>query len=105
MAPMTPKPALTNAVKMMKESCVDAVKLQGGQKMFDIIKAVADASVPVMSHTGLLTHYMQLYGGFKIQGRTAKDALIIIDNARDRGSRRCGPRNRGNALRGGEGCR
>ena len=49
---MTPKPALTNAVKMMKESYVDAVKLQGGQKMFDIIKAVADASVPVIESYG-----------------------------------------------------
>ena len=73
---------MQNAVRMMKESGVDAVKLQGGREMFDIIKAVADAGVPVMSHVGLLPHYVHRYGGFKMQGRTAEDALQIVDNAR-----------------------
>ena len=50
--------------------------------MFDIIKAVSDAGVPVMSHVGLLPHYVHRYGGFKMQGKTAEDALNIIDNAR-----------------------
>jgi len=74
--------AVRNAVRMMKESGADAVKLQGGREMFDIIKAVADAGVPVMSHVGLLPHYVHRYGGFKMQGRTAEDALRIIDNAK-----------------------
>lgn len=74
--------AVLNAVRLMKESGADAVKLQGGREMFDIIKAVADAGVPVMSHVGLLPHYVHRYGGFKAQGRTAEDALAIIDNAR-----------------------
>lgn len=73
--------AVLNAVRLMKESGADAVKLQGGREMFDIIKAVADAGVPVMSHVGLLPHYVHRYGGFKTQGRTAADALTIIDNA------------------------
>ncbi len=74
--------AVRNAVRMMKESGAEAVKLQGGREMFDIIKAVADAGVPVMSHVGLLPHYVHRYGGFKMQGRTAEDALKIIDNAK-----------------------
>jgi len=74
--------AVTNAVRMMKESGADALKLQGGREMFDIIKAVADAGVPVMSHVGLLPHYVHRYGGFKMQGKTAEDALHIIDNAK-----------------------
>jgi len=74
--------AVTNAVRMMKESGADAVKLQGGREMFAIIKAVADAGVPVMSHVGLLPHYVHRFGGFKMQGRTADDALKIIDNAK-----------------------
>ncbi|MEM8971776.1 MAG: 3-methyl-2-oxobutanoate hydroxymethyltransferase [Pseudomonadota bacterium] len=74
--------AVRNAVRMMKESGAEAVKLQGGREMFDIIKAVADAGVPVMSHVGLLPHYVHRYGGFKMQGRTAEDALRIIDNAK-----------------------
>jgi 3-methyl-2-oxobutanoate hydroxymethyltransferase len=74
--------AVLNAVRLMKESGADAVKLQGGREMFAVIKAVADAGVPVMSHVGLLPHYVHRFGGFKSQGRTAKDAFAIIDNAR-----------------------
>ncbi|MEM0991161.1 MAG: 3-methyl-2-oxobutanoate hydroxymethyltransferase [Pseudomonadota bacterium] len=78
----TPDIAVTNAVRMMKESGAAAVKLQGGREMAHIIKAVADAGVPVMSHVGLLPHRVHMAGGFKMQGRTAEDALKIIDNAK-----------------------
>ncbi len=78
----TPDIAIVNALRMLKESGADAVKLQGGRDKFDIIKAVADAGVPVMSHVGLCPHFVHTYGGFKMQGRTAEDALTIIDNAR-----------------------
>ena len=74
--------AVTNAVRMMKESGADALKLQGGREMFDVIKAVADAGVPIMSHVGLCPHFVHRYGGFKMQGRTAEAALEIVDNAR-----------------------
>ena len=74
--------AVTNAVQMIKESGVDALKLQGGREIFDIIRAVADAGIPVMSHVGLIPHHVQKHGGFKMQGRTANDALKIIDNAK-----------------------
>ena len=78
----TPDMAVNNAVRLMKEGGIEAVKLQGGREMFDIIKAVADAGVPVMSHVGLLPHRVHLAGGFKMQGRTCEDALKIIDNAK-----------------------
>ncbi len=74
--------AVTNAVRMMKESGADALKLQGGREMAHIIRAVADAGVPVMSHVGLLPHRVHIMGGFKTQGRTAEAALEIVDNAR-----------------------
>tara|TARA_Y200000002_G_scaffold204027_1_gene168357 strand:+ start:2618 stop:3472 length:855 start_codon:yes stop_codon:yes gene_type:complete len=78
----TPDMAVLNAIRLMKEGGAEAVKLQGGREMFDIIKAVADAGVPVMSHVGLLPHRVHLAGGFKMQGRTAEDAIKIIGNAR-----------------------
>ncbi len=74
--------AVHNAVRMMKESGADAIKLQGGREKFGIIKAVADAGVPVMSHVGLQPHYVHRFGGFRTQGRTAEAALEIIDKAR-----------------------
>lgn len=74
--------AVVNATRLMKEGGGEAVKLQGGREMFDIIKAVADAGIPVMSHVGLLPHRVHTLGGFKMQGRTAEAAFKIIDNAR-----------------------
>ena len=77
----TEKKAVENAIKIMKESGVDALKLQLGSEGTNIIKAVADAGVPIMSHVGLLPHKVHLLGGFKMQGRTADAAIEIIENA------------------------
>ena len=77
----TEKKAVENAIKMMKESGVDALKLQLGKEGYNIIKAVADAGVPIMSHVGLLPHKVHLLGGFKLQGRTAEAAIEIVENA------------------------
>lgn len=78
----TPELAVTNAVRMMKESGADALKLQLGREGAHIIRAVADAGVPVMSHVGLLPHKVHKMGGFKMQGRTAEAAMEIVANAR-----------------------
>ena len=77
----TEKKAVENAIKMMKESGVDALKLQLGKEGSNIVKAVADAGVPIMSHVGLLPHKVHLLGGFKMQGRTAEAAIEIVENA------------------------
>lgn len=74
--------AIHNALRLMKEGGAEVVKMQGGREKFETIKAVADAGVPVMSHVGMCPHFVNSYGGFKLQGRTADDALKIIDNAR-----------------------
>ncbi|MEM9561957.1 MAG: 3-methyl-2-oxobutanoate hydroxymethyltransferase [Actinomycetota bacterium] len=74
--------AVVNALRIMKESGTDAVKLQGGRDKFAIIRAVADAGVPVMGHVGLIPHQVHRMGGFKTQGRTAGAAMEIVDHAR-----------------------
>ena len=74
--------AVENAVRMMKESGADALKLQLGKEGINIIKAVVDAGVPIMSHVGLLPHKVHLLGGFKMQGRTANAAIEIIEDAK-----------------------
>ena len=73
--------AIENASKMMKESGADAVKLQCGKDRVEIINAVSAAGIPVMSHVGLLPHLVHLYGGFKMQGKNADDAIKIIEDA------------------------
>lgn len=78
----TPELAVNNAVRMMKESGADALKLQLGREGAHIIRAVADAGVPVMSHVGLLPHKVHQMGGFKMQGRTAETAMDIVADAK-----------------------
>ena len=69
-----------NALRFMKEGGVDCVKMQGGRDKFHIIKAIADSGVPVMSHVGMCPHFVHQYGGFKLQGKTAEEAMKVIDD-------------------------
>jgi len=78
----TPDLGIRNALRLMQEGGADAVKMQGGRSMAHIIRAIADAGVPVMSHVGLTPHFVHRLGGFKAQGRTAEDALEVLADAR-----------------------
>ena len=76
----TPELGVTNALRLMKEGGADVVKMQGGKEKAHIIRAIADAGVPVMSHVGMCPHFVHTYGGFKLQGRTADEALRIVED-------------------------
>jgi 3-methyl-2-oxobutanoate hydroxymethyltransferase len=73
--------ALTNASRFMQESLCDAVKPQGGKSQAHILKAIVDAGIPTASHIGLTPHTIAMFGGFKIQGRTADAAMKILEDA------------------------
>jgi 3-methyl-2-oxobutanoate hydroxymethyltransferase len=73
--------ALTNASRFMQEALCDAVKPQGGKSQADILKALVDAGIPTASHIGLTPHTIAMFGGFKIQGRTADTAMKILEDA------------------------
>ena len=59
----------------------DAVKPQGGKSQAHILKALVDAGIPTASHIGLTPHTIAMFGGFKIQGRTADAAMKILEDA------------------------
>src|SRR5512133_3639136 len=73
--------ALVNATRFMQESLCDAVKPQGGKSQAHILRALVDAGIPTASHIGLTPHTIAMFGGFKIQGRTADAALKILEDA------------------------
>lgn len=73
--------ALTNATRFMQEGLCDAVKPQGGKSQAHILKALVDAGIPTASHIGLTPHTIAMFGGFKIQGRTAEAAMKILEDA------------------------
>ena len=73
--------ALTNATRFMQEASCDAIKPQGGESQAHILKALVDAGIPTASHIGLTPHTIAVFGGFKIQGRTAAAAMKILTDA------------------------
>jgi 3-methyl-2-oxobutanoate hydroxymethyltransferase len=73
--------ALVNATRFMQEAACDAVKPQGGKSQAHILKALVGAGIPTASHIGLTPHTVAMFGGFKIQGRTAEAALKILEDA------------------------
>src|SRR5687768_16473894 len=73
--------ALTNATRFMQEAMCDAVKPQGGKSQAHLLKALVDAGIPTASHIGLTPHTIAMFGGFKIQGRTADAAMKILEDA------------------------
>ena len=73
--------ALANATRFMQEALCDAVKPQGGKSQAAILRALVDAGIPTASHIGLTPHTIAMFGGFKIQGRTADAAMKILEDA------------------------
>ena len=77
----TTERALTNATRFMQDADCDAVKPQGGKSQAHILRALVDAGIPTASHIGLTPHTIAMFGGFKIQGRTAEAAMKILEDA------------------------
>jgi len=73
--------ALANATRFMQDGGSDAVKPQGGKSQAHILRALVDAGIPTASHIGLTPHTIAMFGGFKIQGRTAEAAMKILEDA------------------------
>lgn len=74
--------AVVNAGRIMKETNAGAVKLEGGTEMCDRIEAITKASIPVVAHLGLTPQSVNIFGGFKVQGKTEQTAQKLIDDAR-----------------------
>jgi 3-methyl-2-oxobutanoate hydroxymethyltransferase len=73
--------AILNAGRLMKEAGADAVKLEGGASVKDIVRAIVRGGIPVMGHIGLTPQTISMLGGFKVQGKDAQAAQKIIDDA------------------------
>lgn len=73
---------IRNAGRFIKEAGAHAVKLEGGLEMVDKIKALVAAKIPVVGHLGLTPQSVNMFGGFKVQGKSEAQAQLIIDEAR-----------------------
>lgn len=73
--------AVTNAGRLMKEGRANAVKLEGGVRVAEQIKAITKAGIPVCAHIGLTPQSVNAFGGFKVQGKTEEGAQQMIEDA------------------------
>nr|WP_108031436.1 3-methyl-2-oxobutanoate hydroxymethyltransferase [Trichococcus patagoniensis] len=74
--------AVSNAGRLIKEGRAQAVKLEGGIEVCPQIKAIVEASIPVMAHLGLTPQSVNAFGGFKVQGKDEEAARNLIEQAK-----------------------
>ena len=74
--------AKRNAGRLIKEGGADAVKLEGGVEVADIIRALVNAGIPVMGHIGLIGQALKLSGVRKVRGRTQEDKEKLFKDAK-----------------------
>lgn len=73
--------AVRNAGRFLQEAGMDAVKLEGGRDRQEAIRLIVGAGVPVMGHLGLTPQSVHQLGGFRAQGKTAKAARRLFEDA------------------------
>jgi 3-methyl-2-oxobutanoate hydroxymethyltransferase len=66
----------------MKEGRAEAVKLEGGVEVAELIRRLVAAGIPVIGHVGMTPQSVHEFGGFKLQGRTAEQRAKILADAR-----------------------
>ncbi len=74
--------SLKNAGRIIQEGGAQAVKLEGGQEVAPVIRAMVAAGIPVMGHLGLTPQAIHQMGGYKVQGKDEAAARKLLDDAR-----------------------
>ena len=74
--------AVYNAGRLMKEGRCQAVKLEGAASVCPQIRAITNASIPVMAHIGLTPQSINAFGGFKVQGKSEEAAKKLLEDAK-----------------------
>ena len=73
--------AVRNAGRFLQNGGMDSVKLEGGRERLDAIRAIVGAGIPVMGHLGLTPQSVHQLGGFRAQGKTARAARRLLEDA------------------------
>lgn len=79
---VTPKEALINAGRMMKEAGAHAIKLEGGKALAETVKKIVDAGIPVMGHLGLTPQSIYKFGTYKVRATDNEEADTLIRDAK-----------------------
>lgn len=76
-----PQQAITSAGRLIQEGGAQMVKLEGGRKRLEVIRALAEQDIPVCAHLGLLPQSVHRLGGYFTQGRDERSAQTMLEDA------------------------
>ncbi len=77
-----PKVALESAIRVMKESGAEAVKMEGGEEIIDSIRLILSAGIPVMGHLGLTPQSINKFGTYNVRAKEEAEAARLLADAR-----------------------
>ena len=76
-----PAQALGNAARLMQEGGAHTVKLEGGENVAPIVRSIVECGIPVMGHIGVTPQSVNFYGGYRVRGRSSKEAAQLLKDA------------------------
>lgn len=76
------KEALSNAIRIMKESGAHAVKMEGGQEILESISRILTAGIPVMGHLGLTPQSIYKFGTYVVRAKEKDEATTLVEDAK-----------------------
>lgn len=79
---VSPLEGVSNAIKIMQQTGCDALKLEGGAEIIDVIKKIIDAGIPVMGHLGLTPQSINKFGTYAVRAKEEAEANKLMADAR-----------------------
>ncbi|MBZ4651487.1 MAG: panB [Proteiniphilum sp.] len=76
-----PREAVANAVRIMKETGADCLKLEGGKEILESVKLILSTGIPIMGHLGLMPQSINKYGTYAVRAEEESEALRLVDDA------------------------
>jgi len=77
-----PQQALENAVRVYRETCAEAVKIEGGKEKAEIVRLLSENGIAVFAHIGLMPQSVRAEGGYRVQGRTEEERRKLMEDAK-----------------------
>jgi 3-methyl-2-oxobutanoate hydroxymethyltransferase len=74
--------ALSSAIRIMKETGADCIKMEGGEEIIESVQRILSAGIPVMGHLGLMPQSINKYGTYAVRAKEESEAQKLIDDAK-----------------------
>lgn len=84
-----PQLALASAVRVLKETGAEAVKIEGGSEIFDSVRLILSAGIPVCAHLGLTPQSVNKFGGYGVRAKEDAEAEKLLSDARQLAAMGC----------------